>query len=220
MPRLLLPVATRASTSASRLVSPPGRLGAAIPESLHPGEVWRGAQLVETQRAASSSICAVTSSPILRAGEHDQDPAARGVIRRIELAPGPPSTAQCVEGGAASPSASRTPPAARSDTACRSGASRSVAISDSSSAAMRAAQTSFAASMISTYADQHPLLGLGGAQQFGRGGVVEGLGQRVVLAGQVASDDRSGVDHVVDRASGHHVGRRLLCRNPRRRHRR
>ena len=39
-------------------------------------------------------------------------------------------------------------------------------------------------------ADQHPRFGLSGAQQLGRGGVVEGFGQRVVLAGQVAGDDR------------------------------
>ena len=39
-------------------------------------------------------------------------------------------------------------------------------------------------------ADQHPPVGLGGAQQPGGGGVVEGLGQRVVLAGQVAGEHR------------------------------
>jgi hypothetical protein len=38
--------------------------------------------------------------------------------------------------------------------------------------------------------DQHPAVGLGGAQQPGGGGVVEGLGQRVVLAGQVAGEHR------------------------------
>ena len=39
-------------------------------------------------------------------------------------------------------------------------------------------------------ADEHPPVGLGGAQQLGGGGVVEGLGQRVVLAGQVAGEHR------------------------------
>ena len=39
-------------------------------------------------------------------------------------------------------------------------------------------------------ADQQPPVGLGGAQQFRGGGVVEGLGQRVVLAGQVAGEHR------------------------------
>ena len=39
-------------------------------------------------------------------------------------------------------------------------------------------------------ADQHPAITLGGAQQLGGGGVVESLGQRVVLAGQVAGEHR------------------------------
>ena len=39
-------------------------------------------------------------------------------------------------------------------------------------------------------AHQQALVALGGAQQFRGGGVVEGLGQRVVLAGQVAGEHR------------------------------
>ena len=39
-------------------------------------------------------------------------------------------------------------------------------------------------------ADEHPRVGLGGAQEFRGGGVVEGLGQGVVLAGQVAGEHR------------------------------
>ena len=136
--RLVLPAATRRAPRTSRAVSPPAvswqPSAATAPP---PGrDRARRRAAAKTQRAASSSISRAVLVPERPAGEPDQDPRPRGFVRHLELLPGRPRPAQRAERGArvALGERGRRPwrgrPRARS-----SGAPRSAAIADSSSAA-------------------------------------------------------------------------------------
>ena len=149
--RLVLPAATRRSTSTSRAVSPPAALAAAFrDERLHPGKVGRGAELLEHPARRVELHLRRVLVPELPAGEPDQHPGARGFVRRLELLPGRPRPAQRGERGSRVTLGEENGARGVSGHRVQERRVELAAISDSSSAAARAARMSPAASMIST----------------------------------------------------------------------
>ena len=154
-------VASRPSPPAAA----PGARGRVSPCAVAPApaDATRRASRRSPRRAARSSLaCGVAARarrsrrrPSDAAGQADQDPRARGLVRRVELLP---DAAQ--RGGARrAPLRADRPPASSTAPARLRGAGRAAsfapwrpAISSSSSHALRAPSSSPAASMISTYA--------------------------------------------------------------------
>ena len=87
--RLVLPVATRRSTSISRAVRTPLERRVAAPDAaVDPGEIGRRAELRRTSaRPRRAPSRAVSSSPSARCAAASKLARARRLVRRVELVP-------------------------------------------------------------------------------------------------------------------------------------